>query len=168
MNIHMKLSRQLFDTMQRDLSRPHTVAAERVGFLYARLGTGEAGTSLILATDYVPVPDDQYLADEAVGARISGGAIRSTMQRVLSNGEGALHVHRHDHRGRPWFSRVDLGELSRLVPSFQNVGPQAVHGALLLSLTETIALVWLPGHHEPTGVTRVSLIGQPLKFIGRW
>jgi len=168
MSIHIKLPRPLFDRMQHDLSRPHPFAAERVGFLYVQLGSGEANSWLVLGADYVPVADEHYLKDMTVGARISGEAIRSTMQRVLNTGEGVFHVHRHDHRGRPWFSRVDLAELRRLVPSFRNVGPKAVHGTLLLSLTETTALVWLPGYQEPIGVTRISIVGQPMDFFGRW
>lgn len=168
MNIHMRLTRSLFDRMQQDLSRPHPVAAERVGFLYVRPGTAEGTSLLVIGTDYAAVGDDHYIEDTGVGARIGGQAIRGAMQRVLNTGEGVLHVHRHDHRGRPWFSRVDQVELRRLVPSFQNVGPKAVHGALLLSLTEATALVWPPSHQEPVGVMRVSLIGQPMGFFGRW
>lgn len=168
MNIHIKLPRQLFGQMQHDLSRSHPIAAERVGFLYVRPGTGEANSLLVLGTDYAPVADEHYLEDTGVGARISGDAIRVAMQRSLDTGEGVFHVHRHDHRGRPWFSRVDQVELRRLVPSFQNVGPKSVHGALLLSLTEAAALAWLPGHREPIGGMRISLIGQPMGLFGRW
>jgi hypothetical protein len=168
MTIHFRLPRTLFDRMQQDLSRPHEIAAERVGFLYVRQGAGDAGSLLVIGSDYVPVADDHYLEDAYVGARIAGQAIRSAMQRALDTGEGVFHVHRHDHRGRPWFSRVDQVELRKLVPSFQNVGPMSVHGALLLSLSEATALVWPSGHQEPVGVVRVSLIGQPMSFFGRW
>ena len=96
-------------------------AAERVGFLYARLTAGDQ--LLVVMTSYVPVADKQYVVDETVGARVNGDAIRAAMQGVIDTGQGVFHTHLHEWPGRPAFSPTDNRELPRLIPAFRAVGP---------------------------------------------
>lgn len=156
----LRLPRALVDAIHVDLSRPHRFAAERVGFLFCRCVRLSAASWLSVGYDYAPVDDAAYVRDRRVGARIGAPAIRSVMQRVLDTGDGAFHVHRHDHPGGPRFSQVDLDGLTELIPPFAAVGPNVVHGGLVLSTDDASAIAWIDGAHAPiVGVT--SIIGYP-------
>jgi hypothetical protein len=109
MSIVIQLRRTLTERILEDLRRPHGHAAERVGFLFGRLTSGD--TDMVVMTRYVPVPDEQYVVDDTVGARINGDAIRAAMQGVLDTGDGVFHTHLHEWPGRPAFSRTDSTEL---------------------------------------------------------
>ena len=147
MSITIRLTRKLYEEVLSDLRRPHAHAAERVGFLYGRLASPI--DPLILMTRYSPVPDEHYLLDFDVGARINGDAIRAAMQGVVDSGEGVFHTHLHEWPGRPGFSLADNKELPKLVPAFQAVGRTQASGLFLLSPDSAIADVWLPGSQRP-------------------
>lgn len=161
----LRIPRHMVDQIRDDLRRPHPFAAERVGFLLARAGNSLGAEWLVLPTDFLPVPDDHYIDDPRVGARIGSGAIRATMQAVLGQGLSALHVHMHEHAGRPGFSRVDLAHYPALISGFRNVAPSLAHGALLLSDDSCAALVWLPDSPiaQPDG--RIVVTGRPTSFL---
>lgn len=168
MTAHIRLLKSLYERVLADLQRPHPFASERVGFLLARMGTAANDTHLIFLVDYLPVPDDQYLptTDLAIGAEISSAAIRNTMQRVMSTGEGAFHAHLHEHLGRPRFSRVDMKDLPLLAQSFQCASPVSAHGGFLFSKDDCTASIWLPGQSDPVTAGKISVIGYPLQFHG--
>jgi hypothetical protein len=162
MLIHVKMTKQTYDTMKEDLDRPHPFAHERVGFMFTRQDTaGEAGLQ-ILVTDYAPVPDGQYINDRSVGARINSAAIRSVMERALSTREGILHIHRHEHQGPPRFSRIDRRGLGELIPSFHNIGGNAAHGAMVFSFDASTGLVWVTKEGPPRPIAKVSIVGYPI------
>src|SRR2546423_2783149 len=46
---------------------------------------------------YEPIRDDQYIADETVGARFDSSSIREAMQVALAEHSSAFHVHLHTH-----------------------------------------------------------------------
>lgn len=168
MNACIRLLKSLHERVLADLQRPHPFASERVGFLFARMGTAANNTHLIFLVDYLPVPDDHYLptTDPAIGAEISSSAIRDTMQRVMSTGEGAFHTHLHEHPGRPRFSRIDMKDLPLLAQSFQHASPASAHGGFLFSKDDCMASVWLPGQSDPVTAEKISVIGYPLQFHG--
>lgn len=167
-SVHIRLARSLYEQVKTDLRRPHPFAAERVGYLFTRTGTGPEGITLLFPVEYLALPDDLYVevADPQVGAAISGAAIRSAMQRVLDTDMGALHVHLHAHPGSPLFSRIDWRDLPGMAQSLHNANPYRIHGALLLSTDAITGAVWLSG---PLGsapvVPRVSLVGYPLRIV---
>lgn len=164
MKLSIRLTRQLYQEVLADLRRPHLFAAERVGFLFGRLGNADSDSPIILLTHYTPLADDRYIDDPTTGARIDSQAIRAAMQDVLDHGEGAFHTHMHEWPGKPMFSWVDRDELPRLIPSFQVVGPKAAHGLFLLSEDECISEVWLPGSKQAVEAHRVNIVGYPLHF----
>jgi hypothetical protein len=135
----------------------------------AKMAAG-SGEQLILASQYMPVAESHYLRDPLVGAKIDGNAIRTAMQTVLSEGVGMFHVHRHEHRGRPQFSRTDVQGLPPLIRSFQSVGSAYAHGALLLSHDSLDCLVWLPGDNWPSPGGRITVVGRPMELedSGGW
>jgi hypothetical protein len=157
MPVAVQLPRRLYHEVLADLRRPHAHAAERVGFLYGRLAPGEP--PLVAMTRYVPVPDEQYVVDDTVGARINGDAIRAAMQGVLETGDGVFHTHLHEWPGPPSFSPMDNEELPRLIPAFRAVGPAQATGLFLLSPDSAIADVWLPGSRGPERAARISIVG---------
>lgn len=170
MNVEVKLTGCLHREILEDLARAHPFAGERVGFACARIGSLADGGTLVLLNRYHPIPDDQYLADRTVGARIGRDALSWAMEAVYHGRptrEGIFHVHVHDHPGQPWMGGVDRCEIPRLMPGFQSVGRDAVHGIVLLSRDHGAAWVWLPGSKEAVAAGKVSVIGKPLGVFER-
>jgi proteasome lid subunit RPN8/RPN11 len=165
MNFRIRIARWLYEQVRADLSRPHPFAAERVGFLFGRLGNVGTDDPLILMTTYSTLADERYIDDPFSGARIDSQAIRGAMQEVLNRGEGVFHVHSHEWPGRPYFSRLDRQELPRLIPSFQAVGPTQAHGLFLLSQDQCMAEVWMPGAGEPVEAVRITVVGYPMQIV---
>jgi hypothetical protein len=164
MNTDIRMTRGLYDTMRRDLARPHNFAAERVGFVRAALGGGYESV-IVLLMSYWPVPDDQYVNDPYVGARISGIAIRGAMQDVLSGTHGLFHVHLHDHIGRTKLSRTDQAEIPKLVSSFRHVGASQAHGSIIFTRDHCLAHVWLPNSQAMVPARKVSIVGYPMELL---
>jgi hypothetical protein len=162
--ITLKISGNLIEQMLEDLRRPHPLAAERVGFLFFRQSSLHRG-NLLLAQQYRPIRDDQYLEDDSVGARFDGSAIREAMQCALSEGSSAFHVHLHEHRGVPGFSGVDRREMQQIMPCFVNLCPERLHGAFVLSADAVAARVWgaglLPQGQSPD---KITVVGPHMRF----
>ncbi len=95
MNIHLKITKDLLNEIKGDLLRPHLYAAERVGFLFARQSVADGNTMLLLSISYMAIPDDLYIDDPSVGARINSTAIRNGLQKSMDSGMSAIHVHLH-------------------------------------------------------------------------
>lgn len=165
MTVKLKVPRTLLSGMRNDLSRRHAHAAERVGIAYGRLAAADSTHPLVLVTGYVSLADERYLADPLSGARIDSTAIRQTMQGIIDRQEGAFHVHMHHGRGQPIWSRMDLAELPRLIPSFQVVGKALAHGLILLSADSCNARIWLPQRSDPVSKTEISVVGYPMQLI---
>jgi len=166
----VKLTGALYGAILADLSRPHPFAAERVGFALGRLAKGRDGNRIVLLSRYHPVPDDQYIQDENVGARIGRHAITWAMQeayRGRPNGEGLFHVHVHDHRGAPAMSGTDRRELPEIVKGVQSVGRSAAHGIVVFSRDHGSAWGWLPGAGEAVPAASIAVIGAPVSVFAR-
>lgn len=174
------LFRCTYDFLERvaqDLSRPHSHAAERVGFIAVRAAWLTDGL-LMLAQEFYPVADDDYVRDDSVGALIGPEGLRKALEISLLNPVGIFHVHCHEYAfgGRHWFSSTDLDEQMKFVPDFFKVNRKMPHGALVLGPRRTAAgRVWLSpdvvepitefgyvGHHlatrhpDPSGIARVA------------
>ena len=170
MRIEFRLTGDLYAEIIQDLARPHPFAAERVGFVAGRVGTLADNGRLILLTRYHSIPDDQYVDDPSVGARIGSEAITWAMQAAFHgrpSREGIFHIHMHGHRGETGMSGVDSREIPPLVPGFQSVGRQAAHGIVILSLDHGSGWVWLPTCEEPLVADCVSVIGAPIGVFER-
>jgi hypothetical protein len=162
MRINFKLTRALATVAREDLHRPHPFAHERVGFMSA--GLAAAGDNLlILAREYHPVPDGQYLRDSSVGAMMGPDAIRRAMQLAHTFGVAIFHVHSHGGSGVPGFSGIDVRESTKFVPDFFKVAPQCVHGALVLSNDAAKGMIWLNGKEPHEFVTEFAEVGAPLR-----
>jgi len=161
-SVIFRIPRRVFAVMHADLGRPHPFADERIGFLAVAAGFGEDGENLLLAREYVSIPDHQYIRDNRAGARIGNDAIRWALQHILDSGLGLFHVHSHGGTDTPTFSGTDVAEQPRLVASFCNIGPGVSHGMLLLSSDTANAWIWLPGAKAPVVAAQLSIVGYPL------
>lgn len=159
----MRLTASFLDRVRADLRRPHTFAGERMGFVFCRVGNRGGSELLLLATDFDPVLDDEYVEDDTVGARFSGDAYRRAMQRARSDGLGIFLTHEHEHEGKPFFSSVDIEAVDRALPGFRAMDLEQAHGALLLSKDSLNCLCWLPGQTEPERSGRIVVVGRPLR-----
>jgi len=167
MKADIRLLGSVYAAAIADLSRPHPVAAERVGFISVALGKLSPNHFLLLGHGYTAVPDAHYLDYPRAGACIGPDAIRAAMQRILDTGAGQLHVHLHDHSGRPRPSRTDLRDMPALVKSLNVVGPACAHGAIILSSDRAWAQVTVPDSRQLFDASAVTVVGFPLLFLNR-
>jgi hypothetical protein len=166
MKIRFKITGDLLDGIRADLMRPHAFAHERIGFISA--GLSSVGKDLVvLARDYRPVPDEDYLNDSSVGAMMGREAIRKALEWSLQAGHAMFHVHTHGGWGIPGFSSVDLRENRKFVPDFFKVSPRFPHGALVLSDTAACGQIWLRRAGEPVTIDDFVIVGPGLKKWGR-
>lgn len=165
MTAHFKITRILLDRIRNNLARPHSFASERVGFVSCRVGALPTGGIVVLANDYHPVADEDYLPNHTVGAMMGPAAIRKAMQYAYGAQSAMFHVHMHEHQGIPWFSRTDLSEAAKFVPDFWNVQPEMPHGALVLSLDSLAGVCWFPTSHEMKRISKITVVGAPLIHV---
>lgn len=165
MNISFKIARPLLEQVHVDLSRPHCIAAERVGFLACGVSALPTGGIALLANTYHPVEDSHYLRSHRVGALISSDAIRAAMEIAMSRRVSIIHIHRHEHRGVPYFSPVDLVSNAQLIPDFWNVSPSLPHGAVVLSHDLMAGQCWYPGNKCPVPIRNFSIVGRPISIF---
>ncbi len=158
--MQLRMTQSIHKKMRSDLCRSHPFAYERVGYMFVK----PAGNTVLVATGYEIIPDEFYIKDKTVGARIDHRAIALAMKRADKNGEGILHVHIHNISGYPLFSRDDVANHSNFLRSFQNASPQMPHGFLLLSDNKMMLRVWLPGKEISLDVFRYTIEGLPLSF----
>jgi hypothetical protein len=161
MNILFKATDDFMVRVRKDLSRAHSFADERVGFIAVR-ATMAAEQLVLLVQDYYPVADEDYIRDPSIGAMISQEAFRRMLEIALLNQVGIFHVHQHLFPGRLWFSSIDLREQVRFVPDFFKVRPNMPHGALVLSSHAAAGRVWLaPDKIEP--IREFNIVGPQIK-----
>jgi hypothetical protein len=163
--IALRIPRQIEREMRESLMRPHPFAAERVGFVFTKWSRSKDGGKIILVCGYESIPDDDYINDPNVGARINSAAIRRAMQRALTTREGAFHVHVHDHGGAPGPSYTDRQELRPVMQSIRNASPNAVHGLLILSRDAAWAEALVPGCQSLQGIENISVVGFPMVVL---
>jgi len=158
--LHIRVTRPTWNEIQSDLSRAHPFASERVGFMFGRSEQVSKGQWLTIANEYVPVADSSYVDDIHAGATIDESAIRTAIQHALDTGKSAFHVHRHDHLGVPWLSRIDRVTTREIAAPLLVVAPAVPHGAIVLSRDSAFAV----GYFEHGGCPDagfVSVIGAP-------
>jgi hypothetical protein len=159
MRVEMHVDQALWSDIHDELDRPHAFAAERVGFLTTNVYKPNAPDVLeIVALDWIPVIDADYIDDPRFGASIGASAFRKVLQHAYSKSVGLFHVHRHDHRGTPRFSSVDLTSMRKFIPDFFNAQPALPHGALVLSLTAAYGIVRLTSNSPDLSINRFLVV----------
>lgn len=162
--VHIRIPESLLARIRDDLIRPHKFAAERVGFLTTRKQSF-AGCDALYVTGYYPVPDDQYVDDPSVGARISEQSIDQAYRWAASGDVGVFHIHAHSGKGAPGLSRTDERELPHLVQPMTAIGKEQAHGIFLLSDDACKAWAWRAGERQPVVVEQITVVGRTLRFF---
>lgn len=163
MTARLRITSGLWSRLHLDLSRTHAFAFERVGFLTCDSATLPAGGLLLLAQAWHPVEDLDYIDKPSVGACIGPRAFRKILQHAYGSPCTILHVHRHDHRGVPGFSRTDSLSMREFVPGFFNACRSRAHGALVLSLDAAAGALWLDATSDPVNVDSFQVLGRPIR-----
>jgi hypothetical protein len=164
MKVVFKDTAEFRHAVKADLRRRHPFAAERVGFVSVRAMSSDR-MLVLLAEGYHPVSDRDYVNDPRVGAMLGQEALRKALEIALLQPVGMFHIHAHQHRGRPGFSRIDLREQVKFVPDFFKLRPEMPHGAIVLSEDRAAGRVWL----SPTKIATISefnTIGSRLDIDG--
>ena len=165
--ITLKIPEQMTLEIIGDLMREHQFAFERIGFIFTKLSLSHDGRrAIILATGYEPVADEDYIEDQNVGARINSRAIRNVMQRVLTTGEGAFHVHIHDHNGVPGLSYTDRTEIRPVMQSIRNAAPMNAHGLIVLSRNAAYAEALMPQQNVFRSASKIIAVGFRMSLLG--
>jgi len=162
-DVKFKITKSLKNKIKRDLERTHEHAFERVGFLLTRLYEGN-DQKIILAYDYRPVLDEDYIEDRSVGARINSDAIRAIMQISLSENCGLFHVHLHEHSGKPSESLSDEEGIHPLMTSISRLNSKEDFGYLILSDDSAICRIY----DEEQGFFEADIyaeIGYPMNIV---
>jgi hypothetical protein len=165
MRVRFKITTALLASIRADLDRPHPFAYERVGFILAGVAAC-ASEVLVLAREYQPVADEDYLPDDSVGAMMGPEAIRKAMEWAWLKKVAIFHVHSHGGRGIPGFSRVDARESAKFVPDFLKVAPEMIHGAVVLSDHAAVGRFWVAGNGGPQDVSEFVEVGMPMRKWG--
>jgi molybdopterin/thiamine biosynthesis adenylyltransferase len=159
-SITFKIPKALKEKIDFDLSRKHSHAYERVGFVLTK--TYKTNNNLIiLAYDYEPVDDENYIVDEEVGAKINSKAIKNSIELAHSNNCGVFHVHKHEHSGKPIESKSDIDGINPLIKSVSNINKEAF-GYVIFS--QDSALCKVIQDNEFTEVNTYSEVGYPMNF----
>jgi hypothetical protein len=156
----LRMPQLIYQQIRSDLRRSHPFAFERVGYVFVKQSGGE----ILVVTGYESVPDEFYIEDKTVGARIDHRGIALAMKRADKNKEGILHTHIHAKRGIPKFSRDDEVDHPNFLRSFRNATPTMPHGFLLLSADKMMARVWFPQNKSYLDIRRYTIVGLPLDF----
>ncbi|MCU1287423.1 MAG: hypothetical protein JWO13_3773 [Acidobacteriales bacterium] len=168
MGTTLRIPRQIWLEMLADQRREHSFAAERVGFLAARVAQCGTDKILLLAFEYRAVSEHDYIDDSTVGARINSNAIRAGMQMAMDLNASIFHVHQHPFRGIPSPSSTDRREYAKMIPPLCNVRPHIPHGALITSLDAASAMTWNSPAKMLQPIEAVSVIGTKIeKFRGQ-
>lgn len=166
MKIRLKIHADLLEGIRRDLERPHAFAAERVGFVTA--GVAVSGEwLLLLAREYHPVADEDYLRDFSAGATIGSDAMGKAAERAYEPRSALLHIHYHGGRGKPAFSGTDLRSGAEFVPGFFHVTAKMPHGMLVLSDDSATGMLWLDGKKDGTDIDEFVSVGSRIEKFGR-
>ena len=143
-----------------DLRRPHAFAHERIGFFSTRRGIGGA----VVVTGYQPALDDEYVQAPGVGACLGTAAVRRIMQVILSDKVGLLHVHLHDHQGKPAESSTDQMNIPPLVEALSRISTFGESGYVILSHDRAIGGAQSKGGKFQR-FQKITKVGGPFGFL---
>lgn len=161
----IRIPKHFYDLMFEDLMKPHAFAFERVGFFSTNVMHLGADFIVVTVTGYHSVDDMDYINDPDVGAKINGNAIRKAMQRMIPSRMGCLHVHIHDHLGKPRASCTDLKSLPELSASFCNMNPEAASGYIIFSRNSFYSEISIGSEFMAFQINQMSIVGYPMSFV---
>lgn len=160
MSALVKIPRVLLLEALADLERPHPFAGERLGFFSFRQSLDPEEPHL-LCFAYHSIPDEQYVKDPRVVAKIAEAAIHTAMSRTFSTSAGQLWVHTHGCHGYPAASGADRHYGPKVAQSCANAQPKSLQGWAVISEDGiTGEMRDLAGVFHP--LDRLAVVGWPL------
>lgn len=165
MTISFQISEKILTSIHEDLSRPHPFAFERVGFITCSPKVDKEKNLIMLANTYHPVKDEHYIDNPNYGALIGADAIRIALELSYNQNASIIHIHRHEHRGQPKFSRTDNQESNQFISSFVNVKPMLPHATIVLSYDSMAGRCWLPNTKSPIAINKFT-VTKPSSRLG--
>lgn len=162
----IKIPNAMLRVIREDLHRPHAFAYERVGFMTAGVAQAGPGRLLLLARDYRPVAEEDYVPDRTVGVKIGSDAMRKATHFAYQPRSTLLHIHTHGGLGRPDFSSVDLKSGREFVPGFFHSVTKMPHGILVLSNDSATGLLWFSPDDTGTYISGFVGVGAPFTKFG--
>jgi len=165
MSISFQINEKILASIHEDLSRPHSFAFERVGFITCSSQMDKEKNLIIESKSYHPVKDEHYIDDPNYGALIGADAFRMALEQSYNQNASIIHIHRHEHRGRPRFSRTDNQESNKFIPSFINIKPLLPHATVVLSYDSMSGRCWLPNTEQPVPINNF-IITKPSARLG--
>ncbi len=121
---------------------------------------------LLLARDYRPVAEEDYVPDPTVGVKIGGNAMRRALEFAYTPRSALLHIHTHGGFGLPDFSGVDKRSAREFVPGFFNAISRMPHGILVLSDDSASGLLWTSAKDEGSYISAFVAVGAPHPHFG--
>ncbi len=164
MKTTFKITRKLFESIKSDLLRPHAFAHERMGWIRCRVANLSKKHLLILAHDYYPVDDLDYIKTIKAAGMMNSAAIRKALQLALDQRVSIFHVHLHNHAGATGFSMIDREETNKFIPPFWNVRPEMPHGAVVFSKTSIAGRCWYR-EGKIINVNKLVIVGEPILSV---
>ena len=76
-----------------------------------------------------------------------------------------IHVHLHEHSGRPGFGGVDSRETRAFMPDFLKVRGDQPHAALILSADEAVGRIWVRDRATSQPINMISFIGTVITKV---
>lgn len=165
MSIIFQISEPLLRSIHEDLSRSHDFALERMGFITCQPQLDKEQNLTITSRAYHPIQDRHYIDDPRYGALMGADAIRIALELSYNQNASIVHIHRHEHWGRPQFSRTDIIESDRFIPSFINIKPLLPHATIVLNHNSMVGRCWLPNEKSPVAINKF-IITKPSERLG--
>jgi len=165
MTISFHITKKTLAIIHDDLSRSHPFALERVGFITCSPKVDKENNLVLFVNAYHPVKDEHYIDDPNYGALIGADAIRMALELSYNQNASIIHIHRHEHKGRPKFSRTDNQESNKFIPSFINIKPLLPHATVVLSYDSMTGRCWLPNMEHPVPINKF-IITKPSERLG--
>ena len=136
MNVLSSVARRI----RTDLTLPPLVGDERLGVALSRYASRYNNTTIVL-TEYFGLPKDAYVKVASSPVAFSTRWFMRASEEAARKNAGLFLVHLHEHRGRPWFSPIDMRTNRDIVRPLALIDQTVPTGALLFSLDNAAALI---------------------------
>lgn len=138
--MRLNLLRATASQMRTDLTSPPVVGDERLGIAFTRYASKYTQRTIVV-TEYAALPEEAYVREALAPVSFDVRWIMTASENAGLESAGIFLVHLHEHRGKPWFSPVDMDTNRRIITPIALIDQTLPTGALILSLDSAAALV---------------------------
>jgi len=126
--------------MRADLLRAPIMGGERLGVALSRYASRYTQDTMVLV-QYIGLPLTAYSASGSAPISFETRWLMKMAQDAARKNAGIFLVHLHEHRGKPWFSPIDMETNRTIVQPLALIDQTSPTGALVLSLDDAAAVV---------------------------